>query len=122
MVKKVIMNLDSSKASGPDCIPVVVLKNCEPELSYMLAELFNMYLKESCFPGCWKGSWVVPKFKNIGERSTAKNYNPVSLLSVISKVFKTLVNNRIVNNLEKCRLFFQISSIVLDILDQLQIF
>ena len=36
MVKKVITNLDSSKASGPDCIPVVVLKNCEPELSYIL--------------------------------------------------------------------------------------
>ena len=40
MVKKVIMNLDLSKASGPDSIPVVVLKNCEPELSYILAELF----------------------------------------------------------------------------------
>ena len=50
MVKKVIMNLDLSKASSPDCIPVVVLKNCEPELSYMPAELFNMCLKESCFP------------------------------------------------------------------------
>ena len=33
IVRKVIMNLDLSKASGPDCIPVVVLKNCEPELS-----------------------------------------------------------------------------------------
>ena len=32
MVRKVITNLDSSKVSGPDCIPVVVLKNCEPEL------------------------------------------------------------------------------------------
>ena len=74
MVKKVIMNLDSSKASGPDCIPVVVLKNCEPELSYILAELFNMCLKESCFPDCWKVSSVVPVFKNVGERSTAKNY------------------------------------------------
>ena len=56
MVKKVIINLDLSKASGPDCIPVVVLKNCEPELSYILAELFNICLKESCFPDCWKGS------------------------------------------------------------------
>ena len=37
MVKKVIANLDSTKMSGPDCIPVVVLKNCEPELSYILA-------------------------------------------------------------------------------------
>ena len=35
MVKKVITNLDSSKAAGPDSIPMVVLKNCEPELSYI---------------------------------------------------------------------------------------
>ena len=77
MVKKVIMNLDLSKASGPDCIPVVVLKNCEPELSYILAELFNKCLKESCFPDCWKVSSVVPVFKNVGERSTAKNYCPL---------------------------------------------
>ena len=41
MVKKVITNLDLSNASGPACIPVVFLKNCEPELSYILAELFN---------------------------------------------------------------------------------
>ena len=52
MVKKVITNLDSSKKYGPDCIPVVVLKNCEPELSYILVELFSMCLKESCFPDC----------------------------------------------------------------------
>ena len=56
MVKNVIMNLDLSKTSGPDCIPVVVLKNCEPELCYILAELFSMCLKESCFPNCWKVS------------------------------------------------------------------
>ena len=37
MVKKVIMNPDLSKAFGPDCILVVVLKNCETELSYILA-------------------------------------------------------------------------------------
>ena len=44
MVRKVVMNLDWSKASGPDCITVVVLKNCEPELSYILAELFDKCL------------------------------------------------------------------------------
>ena len=84
MVKKIIMNLDLSKASGPDCIPVVVLKNCEPKLSYILAELFNKCLEQSCFPDCCKISLVVPVFKNVVERSTAKNYHPFSLLSVIS--------------------------------------
>ena len=33
MVKKVITNLDLSKASGPDIIPVVILRNCRPELN-----------------------------------------------------------------------------------------
>ena len=49
MVKKVITNLDLSKVSGPDCLPLVVLKNCELELSYILGELFNTCLKESYF-------------------------------------------------------------------------
>ena len=86
MVRKVIINLDLSKASGPDCIPVVVLKNCELELSYVLAELFDKCIKESCFPDCWKVSSLVPVFKNVGERSTPKNYCPVSLLSVVSSL------------------------------------
>ena len=99
------MNLDLSKAFGSDCIPVVVLTNCKPELSYILAELFNKCLKESCFPDCWKVSSVAPVFKNVGERSAAKNYCSASLLSVVSKVFEKLVNNRIVDHLEKCGLF-----------------
>ena len=83
MVKKLIMNYDLSMASGPNCIPVVVLKNCEPDLSYILAELFNKCLKESCFPDSWKVSSVVPVFKNVGERSTAKKPHPVNVLSVV---------------------------------------
>ena len=105
MVKKVITNLGLSKASVYDCIPVVILKKCEPEISYILAELFNKCLKKSCFPDFWKVSLVVPVFKNVGERFTTKNYRLVSLLSVVSKFFEKLVNNRIVDNLEKFGLF-----------------
>ena len=64
-----------------------------------------MCLKKSYFRDCWKVSSMVPIFKNVGERSTVKNYHPVSLLSVVSKVFEKLVNNRIVDHLEKCGLF-----------------
>ena len=81
MVNKVITNLDSSTASGSNCISVVVLKNCEPELSYILAELY--------------ASEVV----------LFSRFLFSSLLSVVSKVFEKLVNNRIVNHLEKCGLF-----------------
>ena len=48
---------------------------------------------------------MVPVFKNVWQRSTTKTYRPVSILSVISKVFEKLVNNRIVDRLEKCGLF-----------------
>ena len=105
MIKKVIMNLDLSKASDPDCIPVVALKNSGPELSYILAELFNKCLKESCIPDCWKVLSVVPVFKNVGERSKPKNYSSVSLLSVFRKIFEKNVNNKIINHREKCGLF-----------------
>ena len=58
---------------------------------------------------------MVPVFKNVGERSSVKNYRPVSLLFVVSKVFGLLVTWRNV-------VFFKISSMGLGLLDQPQIF
>ena len=49
---------------------MVFLKNCEPELSYIQAELFKMCQREYCFGDCWKVSSVVLAFKNVEERST----------------------------------------------------
>ena len=57
MVKKVITNLDLSKASGPDCIPVVVLKTCEPEISYIRAELFYKFMKNPVFQIVGRFPW-----------------------------------------------------------------
>ena len=48
---------------------------------------------------------MFPVFKNVGERTTAKNYHTVSLLSVIGKILEKLLNNRIVDDQEKCGLF-----------------
>ena len=50
-------------------------------------------------------SSVVSIFKNAGERATAENYSPVSLLSVVSKIFYTLINRRLADHLENCGLF-----------------
>ena len=44
-------------------------------------------------------------FTNVGEMSVTKIYHPVSLLFVVNKVFEKLVNNWIVNHLEKYCLF-----------------
>ena len=52
----------------------------------MLAELFNLCLKESCFPYCWKVLSMIAVLKNAMKRSTARNYRPVSLFSAVSKI------------------------------------
>ena len=94
--------------------------NLEPESSYILVRLFKMCQKEYCFPDCWKDSSMIPVFENLRERSTAKNYQLVSLFSVVSKIFEKLANNKLIDNLEKHGLFISFS--VSGLLNQMQIF
>ena len=72
LVKEFVNNLYSSKMFGLGCIPVVLLKNCKFELWFILAALFNMCLRESCFPDCLKVSSVVHVFNNVGENFVGK--------------------------------------------------
>ena len=55
-----------------------------------------MYLKESCFPDCWKVSLVIPVFKNAGGKQTTEN------LDVINKAFKKVVIGLFI---AKCSIF-----------------
>ena len=70
---------------------------CISILKYVFEEVLFFLLLEGLIGG--------PCIKNIGERSIAKKYCPVSLLSVVSKVFEKLVNNRIFDHLKNCGLF-----------------
>ena len=85
---------------------MVILRNCEPELSQIIPEHFNICLKKCSFQDFWKVSSVAFVFKNFWERSTTKNYHPVSLPFVVNKIFGTIVYNRPVYQIEKCDLFY----------------
>ena len=84
LVMKVITNFDLSKVSGPDCFLVVVLRRCMPELSYILAELFDMCLNESF----WNVASLVTLFKNVGEKSLPKTPDLLVLFLWLIKVLK----------------------------------
>ena len=49
---------------------------------------------------------LVPVIKNVGERSTMKNFYPISSLSMVGKILKKIVNNTPIDHLEKCAPFF----------------
>ena len=72
---------------GPDCIPVVFLKNYEPEVSYVLAELFSKCLVLHIV---WRSHQWSLYLRLLGEQCTAKDYCPASLFSVVGKAFEKL--------------------------------
>ena len=78
---------------------MVVLKNCEHEFSHILAELFNICLKESCFPDCWEVSTVIPVFQNVKEKSTGKIYRLVIRGSQSLWLVKSCKNLKIIEHL-----------------------
>ena len=97
MVKKLIRSLDLSKASGRYCISVVVLTKCQPELSYILAELFSQCLKESyCQIVRRFHPWS--RYLRMLGKGLQFSCRPVSLLSVVCKNFENFFNNKIVDD------------------------
>ena len=97
MVKKVIMNLDLSKMSSHYYIPFLVLKNF---LTYQLNSWISVW-KSLVFQIFGRFHWWSPHLKILGngKNYTAKNCHPVNHLSVVSKVFGKLINNRIIDQL-----------------------
>ena len=59
-VYHVLSNLDENKATGPDKIPAILLKNCASTISSSLWELFNKSLALGELPGEWKLSNIIP--------------------------------------------------------------
>ena len=88
----VLNNIDSAKAPGPDNIPGRLLKETAPEITPSLCRLFNLSLSLGEFPDQWKLANVCPVFKK-DDPTLAKNYHPISLLSILSKCFERCVFN-----------------------------
>ena len=86
-IARQLKRLDPSKATGPDGIPARVLQQCASTLSLPLSRLFSLCFRHGVQPSMWKIANVVPIYKR-HSRSEARNYRPVSLLSIMSKVME----------------------------------
>ena len=85
-----------SKATGLDNISAKIVRECADLISVSLCDLFNKSLVSGIFPDDWKCARVTPLFKE-GEPSDLNNYRPISVISVIAKVFERIVYDQLYN-------------------------
>ena len=93
-VYEILRKVKPSKAPGPDGISGHVLKNCCTTLGLPLAMLFNLSYRTGQIPQEWKNANVVPIHKK-KDKSNVENYRPISLTSLIMKIFEKCVRTKI---------------------------
>ena len=87
-----IKNLNVNKAHRWDQLSITMIEACGNSISLPLKFIFKSMIKEGVFPEDWKKSNVVPIHKK-ESKNIIKNYRPISLLPIFSKVFERLVFN-----------------------------
>ena len=105
-VSSIIQSLKKNKSTGPNSIPVKLLKILDPQISVQLSQIINDSFQNGIFPEKLKIAKVIPIFKK-GDASKNSNYRPISLLSIFSKIFEKLMHQRLYNFLELHEILFQ---------------
>lgn len=93
-----LSKLDVTKGPGPDGLPPSLLKHCSFILARPLFLIFNLSLSSGEFPSFWKTSFITPILKS-GDNAQVTNYRPVSILSVIPKIFEGFVCDYLTSHL-----------------------
>ena len=76
-VEKLLLRINVTKASGPDKIPNLILKNCACQLAPGLCEIFQHSVDSGELPSNWLNANIAPVFKK-GDVHASENYRPVS--------------------------------------------
>ena len=101
-VYKLISNLKTKKATGPDNIPAILLKNVVAEITPVIVSLFRQSLDSGILPNEFKKANVTPIHKKgSGPKSIVKNYRPISLTSILSKCLEHILASQFMNHLER---------------------
>lgn len=95
-----LKRINVSKSQGPDQLHGKLLYEIRYQLVKPLTKLFNLSLDTGCIPQDWKDADVVPLHKK-GSRSKCENYRPVSLTSILCKLFESVLKEAVTNHLRK---------------------
>ncbi len=98
-----IKHLSKSNSAGWDGIKLGCLKNSLPVIIIYLTTIINTSIVTGVFPSARKRATVDPIFKS-GDRCDAKNYRPISILQILSKILEMIVSKQLTSFLESHRL------------------
>ena len=99
-IEKIIDKLNSSKSTGPNGIPVFILKAFKGFFSHWISKLINLCFETGEFPQMLKLAKIIPLHKKESVLDFL-NYRPISLLSVFSKIYEKTIYVRIYSYLAK---------------------
>ena len=94
-VREAIRKLKTGKAHGTDGILAEMLKVAGETAVQFLTKLFNVLFDQGVYPEEWSKAIIVPIFKK-GKENITDNYRGISLLSLISKCYTSVLNKRLV--------------------------
>ena len=103
-IDHVIRNLKSTRSCGLDTIDAYVIKLVRVELVPAITHIINLSIQNSSFPTIWKRAKIIPLHKK-NEPTNPKNYRPVALLSIFSKILERVVFQQVVEYMEGNLLF-----------------
>ena len=95
----IIENLPNKASSGFDNLNNLILKSLKHEIVMPLEKIFNLSLETGTFPTLMQYAEVVPLYKG-KEKDLSVNYQPISLLVMISKILEKIVYMRTYNFLD----------------------
>ena len=87
IILKLLQETNPSKAAGIDGLAGKFLKDGAPYLSSPITQLCNLSISLSTFPEKSKKAKLKPLYKK-GSTTEPKNYRPISLLPLISKLIE----------------------------------
>ena len=99
-VLKIITNLNNSSAFGMDQIDTSVIKLIKNEILPAVTHIINLSITTRKFPLAWKKSKIVPLHKK-DDVLDPKNYRPVAIVPILSKVLERVVFNQMIEYLNK---------------------
>jgi hypothetical protein len=99
-VQKLLHDINTRKASGPDGIPSHVLKELSEEFAPVICTIFQQSLDTGTLPEDWLSANITAIFKK-GDKSKPSNYRPVSLTSVTSKLLEHIIFHHIMSHIDR---------------------